>query len=578
MRLLRTDLNSGLCITEFDSEQTPSYAILSHTWEDGEVLFSDVRDQTYAHKAGHLKIQSACEQAQKDGYDYIWIDTCCIDKTSSAELSEAINSMWTYYQESRKCYAYLSDVTVVGELENREKSLDLTLAQARWFKRGWTLQELLAPREVVFVDSNWRHIGTKVALAPDIEQITGIDVVYLRQVAAVQSASIAKRMSWASGRQTRRREDVAYSLMGLFAVNMPMLYGEGARAFIRLQIEIMAQSDDQSLFAWKSDREILGEASDFHGLLADHPGAFAQSSEIVPYPDKSAQKPYNMTNRGLNIEFNFSSEFTRGPERDIWTVPLQCFIPGRDDLVSIDVKKIPKTGDQYVRVLHHTLGFLEGGGIPRSIYVKQIHSWSAHNDYSSFPFKHYFVLGKKFDQVNLFPGLDETVAPVHLSCDFQELHSPEVFNAQWRVLLTSSSEPRAFRIRKEAGRMATALILKETPSKLKPPLSVAILLGSIAENEAGFDICEWPVPIEKRKSRRPEHDLQACFNPKAMGTVITSGLWKFSVTTEERTETEEGRKLHLLNIIIGRDDDVRNASDSTTRSLASKILKRAKPQ
>ena len=148
MRLLRTDLNSGLCISEFDSEQTPSYAILSHTWEDGEVLFSDVRDQTYAHKAGHLKIQSACEQAQKDGYDYIWIDTCCIDKTSSAELSEAINSMWTYYQESRKCSAYLSDVTVVGELENREKPLILTLSQARWgaqrqrgstgrVRRGW---------------------------------------------------------------------------------------------------------------------------------------------------------------------------------------------------------------------------------------------------------------------------------------------------------------------------------------------------------------------------------------------------------------------------------------------------------
>jgi hypothetical protein len=165
---------------------------------------------------------------------------CCIDKGSSAELSEAINSMFRWYERAVVCYVYLSDI-------HSTEASDINTA--KWFRRGWTLQELLAPATVRFYTASWNFIGTKLDLISTITSVTGIDADTLRG-ADLDHISIAKKMSWAATRETTRVEDGAYCLLGIFDVNMPLLYGEAERAFQRLQEEILKVSNDQSLFAW----------------------------------------------------------------------------------------------------------------------------------------------------------------------------------------------------------------------------------------------------------------------------------------------------------------------------------------
>lgn len=229
---------------------SPRYAVLSHTWGPDEVTFADFHDQhktTRDKKAGYHKIKLTCEQARKDGIKYAWIDTCRINKESSAELSEAINSMFKWYRLATVCYAYLED------FPQNEESVDLSLLPGcKWFSRGWTLQELLAPRDLMFFvphEESWRDIGRKEALSQVLEQITKIPGEILLKQTALETVSVAARMSWAARRQTTREEDLAYCLMGIFNVNMPLLYGEGSKAFIRLQEEIMRETRDDSLFA-----------------------------------------------------------------------------------------------------------------------------------------------------------------------------------------------------------------------------------------------------------------------------------------------------------------------------------------
>ena len=261
MRLLKTDIRgktlSGLVLEEFEGEDVPQYAILSHTWAEGqEVLFDDVQARRRPKPSGFDKIKGAAAQAKQDGLEYVWIDTCCINKASSAELSEAINSMYVWYERAAICYAYLSDVhTSASSSESYEACADIDLLrqfdQSRWFTRGWCLQELLAPYNVVFFSSKWVSIGSRVSLGEAITKVTKIELDFLIKARPLSDASVAKRMSWAAFRQTKRPEDVAYCLMGLFQVHMPLLYGEGSKAFLRLQEEIIKQSDDQSLFLWR---------------------------------------------------------------------------------------------------------------------------------------------------------------------------------------------------------------------------------------------------------------------------------------------------------------------------------------
>ncbi|KAI6032537.1 heterokaryon incompatibility protein-domain-containing protein, partial [Pisolithus marmoratus] len=235
------------------------YAILSHRWAV-EVCYEELtglprmearmRDQV-RQRDGYRKIINSCKQAMKDGYEWLWIDTCCIDKRSSAELSEAINSMYRWYQNAQVCYAYLNDVDELDFPTKRDHSkFDKSNGWPEWFMRGWTLQELIAPKQVQFFNRDWVPIRNKRHLAPVLKEITGIPCKVLRDGLAAKHLSIAQIMSWAATRKTTRVEDRAYSLMGLFGINMPMLYGEGKKAFQRLQLEIIRASSDHSIFAW----------------------------------------------------------------------------------------------------------------------------------------------------------------------------------------------------------------------------------------------------------------------------------------------------------------------------------------
>ncbi|KAI6038914.1 heterokaryon incompatibility protein-domain-containing protein, partial [Pisolithus marmoratus] len=265
MKLLNVEvvLNREKGIQQAESEQdrilkelddgTTSYAILSHRWGLGvEVTYEEMiglhdRDEVQK-RYGYQKIIKCCEQAMKDGYKWMWIDTCCIDKRSSSELSEAINAMYRWYQNAQVCYAYPQRLSM-GQVFPTE-TLAKSSGWPEWFMRGWTLQELIAPEQVEFFNEDWVLIGNKQRLAPTLQRITGIPRSVLTRGLTGKRLSVAQIMSWAAERKTEREEDRAYSLMGLFGVHMPMLYGEGKNAFQRLQLEIIRISGDHSIFAW----------------------------------------------------------------------------------------------------------------------------------------------------------------------------------------------------------------------------------------------------------------------------------------------------------------------------------------
>ncbi|KAL4727587.1 hypothetical protein ACLX1H_004270 [Fusarium chlamydosporum] len=278
MRLLNV---STLSLQEFIG-RIPPYAILSHTWGEQEVLYSDIGTPAATSKQGHDKLTGCCRKAAQDGFDWVWIDTCCIDKSSSAELSEAINSMYCWYQQATVCYAYLQDVT--------ENSLTLAFPvvefyKSRWFTRGWTLQELIAPQNVELCSKEWNVIGTKRSLASGIGSVTGIPISVLRG-ASPSTYNVAERMSWASARTTTREEDLAYCLLGLFNVNMPLLYGEGPKSFLRLQEQILRQEEDYSIFAWtlRQDNDLVSRFAHATGFLAWSPSQFSKkvTNDIQP--------------------------------------------------------------------------------------------------------------------------------------------------------------------------------------------------------------------------------------------------------------------------------------------------------
>ena len=271
------------------SHDTPPYAILSHTWGEEEVLFDDLQGsplrrqiqqmeytinnlrqhimgdqhllesptlspaspfQPFEAKKGWGKVQGCCSEARDLGFSYVWIDTCCIDKSSSAELSETINSMFKYYRNADVCLAYLSDVDFA---QHAGGDMTSTLRRSRWFERGWTLQELIAPKQLLFYDHSWNLIGDRAQFASNISRLTGIKGIILTSgsLAEVSQCNVATRFSWASRRKTTREEDMAYSLFGIFGVSLPILYGEGGeRAFYRLQTEIWVTKRDPSMFFW----------------------------------------------------------------------------------------------------------------------------------------------------------------------------------------------------------------------------------------------------------------------------------------------------------------------------------------
>jgi hypothetical protein len=232
-----------------------------------------------ADSPGHTKVLTFSRYAAQHGYEWCWVDTIYIDNKSSADLSEAINSMIDWYREANTCIVYLSDVKICS---TREETL-CNFEVSRWFRRGWTLQELLAPDRATFLDQNWELIGKKADMIESLVAVTTIPMSYLTDGYFLKNASVAQRMSWASRRQTTRIEDMTYCLMGIFEINMPLLYRERHNAFRRLQEEITKVSEDESIFVW--DGAKYGEYV-ILGCLAPDPACFRECGNILNAREK----------------------------------------------------------------------------------------------------------------------------------------------------------------------------------------------------------------------------------------------------------------------------------------------------
>ncbi|KAI1107574.1 HET-domain-containing protein [Jackrogersella minutella] len=287
------------------------YAILSHVWGPEEVPFEEVQERQadIQSKAGWVKMEKFCAKAQEYGFDYAWIDTCCIDKRYSAELSEAINSMYRWYYNAAACFIYLEDVkTYTCDSGDSSRVVPMTRDQVidavrttRWLTRGWTLQEFITPRRRHFFAADWSEIEDGSDLLEALSESTGISRKLLDDRDLLPNFCIAERMKWAAKRKTTRAEDIVYSLMGIFNVNLPVLYGEGIRnAFKRLQLEIMQTSFDMTIFAWRGDYESCG-------LLAQSPVDFIDTPPLRIWAPRNISS-FSMTNIGLTISLNTTDE------------------------------------------------------------------------------------------------------------------------------------------------------------------------------------------------------------------------------------------------------------------------------
>jgi hypothetical protein len=246
IHLLQYNNDSEFGLTTFFADKIPQkYAILSHTWEAEEVTFEDLQNRTGRKKAGYNKIRFCGEQARCNGLQYFWVDTCCIDKSSSTELSEAINSIYCLYRKSTKCYVYLPDVRKAA-INTNDLAWESAFRKSRWFTRGWTLQELITPISVEFFSKEGELLGDKSTLERHVCEITGIPAEALRG-SPLPNFSIAERISWAEQHKTTCKEDKAYSLLGIFDISIPVIYGEGKeKALERLREEINKRSKGKS--------------------------------------------------------------------------------------------------------------------------------------------------------------------------------------------------------------------------------------------------------------------------------------------------------------------------------------------
>ena len=343
----------------FNDDEIPQYAILSHTWGADEVSYQElvwinrikafsasydtpassvaslstqedpssvmmtamefmlrsstsfatslngVKEEDLLKRQGYAKIVNAAKEARDLGYSYLWVDTCCIDKSSSAELQEAINSMFRWYSNAEVCIVYLEDVlppnAAPGEYRTASEIVKSAFDSSRWTKRGWTLQELVAPVICRFYLGDWRLLGEKEEFLQEISAATGIPVFVLEDRHSLSEVSVAERMSWAAHRQTTRVEDQAYCLLGLFSIHMPLLYGEGSKAFIRLQEEILKTTDDYSLFAWRAQDPT---PSTYRGLLARSPLEF-RDCHSIEREESLSTFPINPTPIGLHLQLEY---------------------------------------------------------------------------------------------------------------------------------------------------------------------------------------------------------------------------------------------------------------------------------
>lgn len=396
MRLIHT---STLQLESFLGQDIPPYAILSHTWGEDEVSYDHVRRGIQYNlkkpSRGLCKVLNTCAQARQDNLHYAWIDTCCIDKTNSTELFEAINSMFKWYKNSAACYVYMEDVILEldGTVTNFETS--------RWFTRGWTLQELIAPHGLTFFDCNWSYLKSRHEISEPLAEITGIyQHILLRRhsyspgpprpdidcractsydclQSALDDASIAGRMKWAAKRVTTREEDMAYCLMGLFGVTMPLLYGEGKTAFQRLQQEILRISPDQTILAWTAPPFEMTSRRSHTSYLPDKPSAF----QLEAFHHKDWQlgpSDIAATTQGLEVEVVLGpcavaardSDGKTIMAYDLWLAALGCTVEA-DYLTRVAIFVHPLRGNSpqrgYIRDHTNSLVILKPDANPQVI-------------------------------------------------------------------------------------------------------------------------------------------------------------------------------------------------------------------
>ncbi|MCJ1390484.1 hypothetical protein MMC18_003343 [Xylographa bjoerkii] len=358
----------------------PSYAIISHVWLPPEIIHTDIIDpsiplSTFSNpshpkciSAG--KILNSCDtliRLYNGRVKHLWLDTICIDKKDLTELSTAINSMYKWYRYAEVCFVYLADYPSLSVRD---------FTHSKWFTRGWTLQELIASKSVLFFDASWNQIGDRDTLQSDLTARTSIPAASLLGSKNVGWASVSCRMSWAAGRIVTVEEDIAYCLLGLFGVNMPLLYGEGAeRAFRRLQEEIMRYSDDHSLFAWKSPsagsvvRGLRGDdvPSSMSGLLAASPDYFASTGEFLHSPSRENNHPFTVTNKGISINLYLPRY---GPE-GLYVASIECK-HGPSHYLGIFLRCMDEETQQFWRAKPEELVRVvaAGRGQLRGIYVK----------------------------------------------------------------------------------------------------------------------------------------------------------------------------------------------------------------
>ena len=559
MRLLKTyGSDSEVWLPQLVDFRGEEYAILSHRWlgnANDEVLFADIqiiddggrvnpndhndprRHTNYQYNPsfsrrsickipGYEKLRGAARQASQEGHGFIWVDTCCIDKSSSAELSEAINSMYKWYYNSKVCFAYLVDVS--DGPDGIDTSIDSAFAKSEWWIRGWTLQELVAPFNVVFYSYGWEPIGEKKSLGSAIYAISGIGIDVLTHARVLDQVSVARRMSWASSRKTTRIEDWAYSLMGIFDVNMPLLYGEGDKAFLRLQEEIMKSSDDESIFAW-----IDPDAQDdeLRGLLAKNPSYFFKSSEMIYYQDFEDREPYVMSNRGLSITLHLSR-----CEDGKFAAALHCPVAHTgDSFLAVFLKRLGESGQHFARVKCSKLGSLQKRGALETIYVRQNHETHRLDrvlPYNFFNLRH-LTGGEEEEHYQLMQIVQG--APYELGIvnpPFPTSHAK-----QWIRHFSG-----CFRVIRGERKLSAALLFREVPNKENEP-GLVVMLGCTSTIEVSFDAHEMDHLLEF-------DNMEKIFKPR------TAGQWKelqnFHVKVDFEPQVSGSSQLFLTDITISK--------------------------
>ncbi|KAL8934367.1 MAG: hypothetical protein Q9216_005947 [Gyalolechia sp. 2 TL-2023] len=381
MRLINTSTYALHQSNEQEVFTSPEYAILSHRWTGSEVTFQMLSSADWRaanlHGPAMRKIRDACTKARerKQPLKWLWVDTCCINKLDPEELASSLNSMFEWYYRATVCYAYLSDVEWSPSRRQMSKTLDEAAQKDKdrpnqesvWFERGWTLQELLAPRYMEFYDRNWNFMGTKESLADFLESVTGIAKSYLTGASDFRQASVATRMSWMAGRTTTLAEDIAYGMLGLLNINMTIYYGEGPKAFMRLQKTLMENSTDETIFAWTAPPKGLAcfrkhsqtprWSPQSWGLLAPSPDCFSKYRDLTVLPDLYVPRlsgGYRFMQQGVQFQMPMKSgteltNFFGLPRKDV-TLPLNCWRTADDGkLYNVNIQ-LSKDGAVYKRI------------------------------------------------------------------------------------------------------------------------------------------------------------------------------------------------------------------------------------